>query len=85
MPTKIIKAITEICKPSTKVFKIILQHGEKSKSIQDFATFENPMQYATGINHVFVNGSHVLKNGDHTGVLAGKFVKGPGYQKNIFN
>ena len=55
------------------------------KSIQDFATFENPMQYATGINHVFVNGSHVLKNGDHTGVLAGKFVKGPGYQKNTFN
>ena len=55
------------------------------KSIQDFATFENPMQYATGINHVFVNGSHVLKNGDHTGVLAGKFVKGPGYKKNIFN
>ena len=52
------------------------------ESIQDFATFENPMQYATGINHVFVNGSHVLKNGDHTGVLAGKFVKGPGYQKN---
>tara|TARA_B100001094_G_scaffold175245_1_gene169433 strand:- start:785 stop:2473 length:1689 start_codon:yes stop_codon:yes gene_type:complete len=55
------------------------------ESIQDFATFEKPMQYATGINHVFVNGSHVLKNGDHTGVLAGKFVKGPGYQKNIFN
>ena len=55
------------------------------KSIQDFATFENPMQYATGINHVFVNGSHVLKNGDHTGVLAGKFVKGPGYQKKILN
>ena len=51
------------------------------ESIQDFATFEKPMQYATGINHVFVNGSHVLKNGDHTGVLAGKFVKGPGYQK----
>jgi len=52
------------------------------ESIQDFATFDNPMQYAIGINHVFVNGSHVLKNGDHTGVLAGKFVKGPGYQKN---
>ena len=52
------------------------------ESIQDYATFENPMQYAIGINHVFVNGSHVLKNGDHTGVLAGKFVKGPGYQKN---
>ena len=55
------------------------------ESIQDFATFEDPMHYAKGITHVFVNGSHVLKNGDHTGVLAGKFVKGPGYQKNKFN
>ena len=36
VPTKIIKTITEICKPSTKVFKIILQHGERSKSIQNF-------------------------------------------------
>ena len=43
------------------------------------------MQYATGINHVFVNGSHVLKNGDLTGVLAGNFVKGPGYKKIKFN
>ncbi len=54
-------------------------------SIQDFADFENPMQYATGVNHVFVNGTHVLDNGDHTGALAGKFVKGPGYQKNNVN
>ena len=54
-------------------------------SIQDFADFENPMQYATGVNHVFVNGTHVLDNGDHTGALAGKFVKGPGYQKNKVN
>ena len=54
-------------------------------SIQDFADFENPMQYATGVNHVFVNGTHVLDNGNHTGALAGKFVKGPGYQKNKVN
>lgn len=54
-------------------------------SIQDFADFENPMQYATGVNHVFVNGTHVLDNGDHTGALAGKFIKGPGYQKNKVN
>ena len=41
MPTKIIKTITEICKPSTKVFKIILQHGERSKSIQNFEKILN--------------------------------------------
>ena len=51
------------------------------KSIRDFATFENPMQYATGIEQVWVNGTHVLENGTHTGAFGGRFVKGPGYQK----
>jgi len=51
-------------------------------TISDFATFEKPMQYAIGVNHVWVNGSHVLKNGEHTGTFGGRFVKGPGYQKN---
>lgn len=48
-------------------------------TIQDHATFENPHQYATGVEHVFVNGGHVLKNGEHTGATPGKFVRGPGY------
>jgi N-acyl-D-amino-acid deacylase len=52
-------------------------------SIQDYATFEKPMQYATGVNHVFVNGTQVLENGNHTGALPGKFVKGPGFQKEL--
>lgn len=51
------------------------------KSIRDFATFENPMQYSTGIEQVWVNGTHVLENGTHTGAFGGRFVKGPGYQK----
>ena len=51
------------------------------KTINDFATFENPMQYAKGVNHVWVNGTHVLNNGNHTGAFGGKFVKGPGYKK----
>ncbi|MDA8877551.1 D-aminoacylase [Flavobacteriaceae bacterium] len=51
------------------------------KSIRDFATFENPMQYATGIEQVWVNGTHVLENGTHTGAFGGRFVKGPGYKK----
>jgi N-acyl-D-amino-acid deacylase len=41
-------------------------------TIQDHATFEQPHQYATGVQHVFVNGQHVLKNGDHTGALPGR-------------
>jgi N-acyl-D-amino-acid deacylase len=46
--------------------------------IQDHATFEKPHQYATGMVHVFVNGSHVLKDGEHTGAKSGRFLRGPG-------
>jgi N-acyl-D-amino-acid deacylase len=47
--------------------------------IEDHATFENPRQYATGMVHVFVNGVQVLKDGEHTGALPGRVVRGPGY------
>ncbi|MCW5515938.1 N-acyl-D-amino-acid deacylase family protein [Muriicola sp. Z0-33] len=50
--------------------------------ITDNATFDEPHQYATGMRHVFVNGTQVIKEGDHTGALPGRFVKGPGYKKN---
>lgn len=50
------------------------------ETIQDHATFENPHQYATGVEHVFVNGIQVLENATHTGKMPGRFVKGPGYQ-----
>ena len=49
--------------------------------MQDNATFENPHQYANGMAHVFVNGTHVLKNGEHTGAMPGKVVRGPGWKK----
>lgn len=52
------------------------------ETIQDHATFENPHQYATGVEHVFVNGVQVLDNGLHTGKMPGRFVKGPGHQQN---
>ena len=48
--------------------------------IQDYATFERPHQYATGVLHVFVNGRQVLKDGEHTGALPGRIVRGPGWQ-----
>lgn len=49
-------------------------------TITDNATFEKPHQYATGMQHVFVNGGHVLKDGEHTGTSSGRFIKGPGWK-----
>ena len=48
--------------------------------IQDRATFEKPHQYSTGMVHVFVNGTQVLKDGEHTGARPGRVVRGPGYK-----
>jgi N-acyl-D-amino-acid deacylase len=50
------------------------------EKIQDHATFEKPHQYSTGVVHVFVNGTQVLKNGEHTGGKPGRVVRGPGWQ-----
>ena len=41
VPSKIVKQVTAICKPSTNVFQIILQHGEKAKSVQNFQKILN--------------------------------------------
>ncbi len=49
-------------------------------TISDHATFEKPHQYSTGVKHVFVNGTQVLKNGEHTGAKPGQVVKGPGWK-----
>ena len=49
------------------------------ESIQDHATFEKPHQYSTGVHHVFVNGTQVLKEGEHTGAKPGRVVRGPGW------
>jgi N-acyl-D-amino-acid deacylase len=48
-------------------------------SISDQATFEQPHQYATGVRHVFVNGTQVLRDGEHTGARPGRVVRGPGW------
>ena len=49
------------------------------ETIQDHATFEEPHQLATGMVHVFVNGTAVLRDGEHTDARPGRFVRGPGY------
>lgn len=51
------------------------------KTIADRATFEKPHQYSVGMQHVFVNGQHVLKDGEHTGTKPGRALWGPGKVK----
>lgn len=48
--------------------------------VKDKATYENPHQYAEGMQHVWVNGVQVLKEGEHTGSKPGRFVKRGGKQ-----
>ena len=50
-----------------------------SRTIIDNATFEDPHQYATGINTVLVNGIIVVENGLHNGNRPGRVLRGPGY------
>ncbi|MHC4175212.1 MAG: N-acyl-D-amino-acid deacylase family protein, partial [Planctomycetota bacterium] len=52
------------------------------KTIIDHATFEKPHRYATGMRHVFVNGTQVLKDGEHTGAKPGRVVRGPGWNSS---
>jgi N-acyl-D-amino-acid deacylase len=50
--------------------------------VKDNATFAKPHQYAEGVMDVFVNGTQVIKDGEHTGAKPGRFVKGPGWKKS---
>ena len=47
--------------------------------INDLATFDKPHQYSVGMVHVFVNGTQVLRDGEHTGAKPGQVVRGPGW------
>ena len=44
-------------------------------TIAQRATYEDPHQFAAGIEHVIVNGSTVLRDGEHTGALAGRTLR----------
>lgn len=48
------------------------------KTIGDRATYAEPHQYSVGVKHVFVNGVHVLKDGEHTNAKPGRALWGPG-------
>lgn len=48
--------------------------------VTDRATFEAPNHYPTGIQYVIVNGQISVDEGKRTSVLAGRPLRGPGYQ-----
>jgi N-acyl-D-amino-acid deacylase len=50
------------------------------KAIADRATYEQPHQYAVGMRHVWVNGTQVLRDGEHTNATPGRVVRGPGWR-----
>ena len=47
--------------------------------VQDHSVPGDPHQYSDGMAHVFVNGKQVLRDGNHTGDLPGRVVRGPGW------
>jgi dihydroorotase/N-acyl-D-amino-acid deacylase len=48
-------------------------------TIAEHSTYENPNQLSTGVEHVFVNGIAVVKDGKVTGAKPGVALRGPGY------
>ncbi len=47
-------------------------------SVADRATFEDPHQYPVGISHVVVGGVHTIRDGEQTGRMGGRGVRGVG-------
>ncbi len=50
------------------------------KTVHDVATFDDPNRLSEGMEYVLVNGVPVIENGKMTGALAGKVLRGAGYE-----
>ncbi len=50
-----------------------------ANTIKANGTFKEPHQYATGMKHVFVNGTQVIEGEKHTNNFPGRIVRGPGW------
>ena len=76
VPQKIVRKVTGISKPFSKVFKVILEHGENAKSVQNFQKILN---YLADNNFdrtdliVAVGGGVV---GDISGYVASSYLRG---------
>ena len=54
------------------------RHRLRPAAIADRSTFTDPHHYSVGVRHVVVNGQVTVKDGTHTGVRAGRVLRGPG-------
>ena len=48
-----------------------------ARAVADVATYDDPHRYPRGIEHVLVNGSFVIRHGEHTGSLPGRLLRNP--------
>ncbi len=46
-----------------------------ANEVKEISTYEDPHRYPAGILHVFVNGTQVVENGIHTGLLPGRILR----------
>ena len=53
-----------------------------AENIRDLSTFEDPHEYAEGVEFVAVNGVVVIDEGTHTGERPGQVIRGPGSDRN---
>lgn len=51
------------------------------ETVIDRATYTDPHHLSVGIRDVFVNGTAVLRDSEHTGAFPGQRVNGPGYRE----
>ena len=51
------------------------------EEIRDVSTFEDPHHFSEGIIHVIINGVSVLRDGEMTGALPGRILRGVGYRE----
>jgi N-acyl-D-amino-acid deacylase len=49
-------------------------------TIQDAATYNDPLHYSVGVKYVFVNGKPVVSDGKMTDERPGRALRGPGYK-----
>jgi len=49
-------------------------------TIQDVATYQDPIRYSVGVKDVFVNGRPVVFDGKITEERPGRALRGPGYK-----
>ena len=76
VPSKIVKEVTAVCKSSTKLFKIILKHGEKAKSVHNFKNILNflAVNNFDRTDLILAVGGGVV--GDISGYVASSYLRG---------